>query len=53
MRKKKIECKCEAIPETNNEYYFLKIKTHDQTIEAKIDKENARHIIETIDNEIL
>ena len=52
MNKKKIEVAIQRL-ESQNEFYNLTIKTYDQKIEAKIDKENARHIIQIIDNEIL
>jgi len=52
MNKKKIEVTIKRL-ESQDEYYNVTIKTYDQKIEAKIDKENARQIIEVIDNEIV
>jgi hypothetical protein len=52
QRKKTVKTKCERFPETD-EYYLLTFTTHDQVLEAKVDKENLRHMIEIIDNEII
>lgn len=52
MRKKKIETKIKRFHDSN-EYYLLVFKTHDSILEAKVDKENLRLMIETIDNEII
>lgn len=52
MRKKTIKTKCELIEDSSNEYYHITFTTHDQTLEAKVDKENLRHMLEIIDNSI-
>lgn len=52
QRKRTVKTKCERIPESD-EYYMLTFSTHDQVLEAKVDKENLRHMIETIDNSII
>jgi hypothetical protein len=52
LRKKKIETKCERVSESD-EFYLLTFKTHNEKLEAKVDKENLRHMIQTIDNAII
>jgi len=52
MRKKTIKTTCESLDE-QTELYIVKFETNDNVIEAKVDKENLRHLIETIDNTII
>lgn len=52
QRKRTVKTKCERIEESD-EYYILTFSTHDEKLEAKVDKENLRHMIETIDNAII
>ena len=52
MRLKKIETTIKRYQD-QSEHYLLIFKTHNETLEAKVDKENLRSLIETIDNEIL
>jgi len=52
MRKKKIETIIKRYQD-DNEHYLIIFKTHDSVLEAKVDKENLRYMIQTIDNEIL
>lgn len=52
MRKKKVETIIKRYQD-DTEHYLLIFKTHNETLEAKVDKENLRHLIETIDNEII
>lgn len=52
MRKKKIETIIKRYQD-DDEHYLIIFKTHDQTLEAKVDKENLRYMIQTIDNEII
>jgi len=52
MRKKKIETIVKRF-EDSDEFYYIIFKTHDSILEAKVDKENLRSMIETIDNQII
>ena len=52
MRVKRIETTIKRYQD-QSEHYLLILKTHNETLEAKVDKENLRSLIETIDNEIL
>ena len=52
QRKRTVKTKCERV-EQSDEYYMLTFSTHDQVLEAKVDKENLRHMIEIIDNSII
>ena len=52
MRVKKIDVKIERY-EDSTEFYKLIIFTHNEKMEAKVDKENLRHLIEKIDNKIV
>ena len=52
MRVKKIETTIKRYQD-QSEHYMLILKTNDTILEAKVDKENLRQMIETIDNEIL
>ncbi len=52
MRLKKVETKIKRYQD-QTEHYMLIFKTNDTVLEAKVDKENLRQLIETIDNEIL
>ena len=52
MRLKRIETTIKRYQD-QSEHYLLIFKTHNETLEAKVDKENLRSLIETIDNEIL
>jgi hypothetical protein len=52
QRKRTIKTKCVRV-EQSDEYYMLTFSTHDQVLEAKVDKENLRHMIEIIDNAII
>jgi len=52
MRKTSFKTNCECVPE-QSELYILEIKTHNQVLKLKVDKENLRHHIETIDNTII
>ena len=52
QRKRTVKTKCERLEQTD-EYYILTFSTHDQVLEAKVDKENLRHMIEIIDNAII
>ncbi len=53
QRKKTIKTKCEIVEGSSNEYYNITFTTHDQVLEAKVDKENLRYMIQTIDNAIV
>ena len=52
LKKKKVTTKCVRM-EGSDEFYILTFKTHNETLEAKVDKENLREMIETIDNQII
>jgi hypothetical protein len=52
MRKKTIKTTCKRL-EDQTEMYIIKLETNDNIIEAKVDKENLRHLIEIIDNTII
>ena len=52
MRKKTIKATCKRLDE-QTELYIVKFETNDNVIEAKVDKENLRHLIEIIDNTII
>jgi len=52
MRLKKVETTIKRYQD-QSEHYMLIFKTNDTVLEAKVDKENLRQLIETIDNEIL
>jgi len=52
MRKKTIKTTCKRL-EDQTEMYIIKFEANDNTIEAKVDKENLRHLIEIIDNTII
>ncbi len=52
MRLKKVETMIKRYQD-QTEHYMLIFKTNDTVLEAKVDKENLRQLIEIIDNEIL
>ena len=52
MRKTTIKTKCERLTD-QSELYYLTFQTHNEKLEVKVDKENLRYLIETIDNEII
>jgi hypothetical protein len=52
MRKKRIDTIVKRYRD-DDEHYLIIFKTHNELLEAKVDKENLRLMIETIDNEIL
>ncbi len=52
MRKKRVETTIKRYQD-QTEHYMLIFKTNDTVLEAKVDKENLRQLIEIIDNEIL
>jgi len=52
LKKKTVKTKCEKVEDTSNEYYLLTFTTHNEKLEAKVDKENLRFMIQTIDNAI-
>ena len=52
MRKKRIETTVKRYQD-DDEHYLITFKTHNEILEAKVDKENLRYMIEKIDNEIL
>ena len=53
LKKKTVKTKCELVGDSGNEYYLLTFTTHNDKLEAKVDKENLRFMIETIDNAII
>lgn len=52
MRIKKVQTTIKRCQD-DTEHYLLTFKTHDSLLEAKVDKENLRLMIQTIDNEII
>ena len=52
-KKKTVKTKCGIVDGSSNEYYLLTFTTHNEKLEAKVDKENLRSMIETIDNAII
>ena len=52
MRTKNIKVAIERYEE-QSEYYKVAFTTHNEKIEANVDKETLRELIETIDNEII
>ena len=49
LKKKAVKTKCERVEGSRNEYYLLTFTTHNEKLEAKVDKENLRSMIETIE----
>lgn len=52
-KKKAVKTECERVEDTSNECYLLTFTTHNEKLEAKVDKENLRFMIQTIDNAII
>lgn len=52
LKRKTIETKCERV-EGSDEFYLITFSTYNEKIEAKVDKENLRYMIQTIDNAII
>jgi hypothetical protein len=52
MRKTTVKAKCERLAD-QAELYYLTFYTHNEKLEVKVDKENLRHLIEILDNEII
>jgi len=52
MRTKNIKVSIERYEE-QSEFYKITFTTHNEKIEANVDKETLRELIETIDNEII
>jgi len=44
---------CKKVEGTKGDKYDIKISTYKSTIEGRFDKEDMRHLVEVIDNEII
>lgn len=48
-----IEVKIKKVEGTKGDKYDLSMKTYNNKLEGRVDKETLRHLIEVIDNEII